>query len=233
MKFLFVGDSWATKGFTEDNYRHQGYNHDDMNLADYWNLPHKKIYKGGSGNLEILDIVLRQNSDSSIPIIWVYTEPGRDYKLITGNEEFEWMRSEDIFSIRQELDKIILTTMRLKLDNPVGLIGGLSDVTIDLAKSLGFTVLHDSWQRWISDRLGRTEHFKFGWGASDIGWRMDYNNVKPSKAAVFAWDDLIKEWCMWEELGYFCHEHPTPMSNEQFANYLKPAVIKWLEDIKK
>ena len=233
MKFLFVGDSWATKGYTVSNYDKQEFSDGDMNLADYWEISYKKIFTPGKGNLDILDTILHDKVDATTPIIWVYTEPGRDYGLITGDEEFGWIRSEDIFNIRQELDKTILTTIRTKLDNPIALIGGLSDITVDVAQSLGFTILHDSWQRWISEKLGRTDHFKYGWGASDIGWRMNYNNVKPSKAAVFAWDDLIKEWCMWEDLGYFCHEHPTPLANEQFANYLKPAVVKWLEDIKK
>lgn len=235
MKYIFAGDSWALKGFTEQNY-HFGNNDPmlgDKRLADYWGLDYQYCLTPGKGNLSVLDKLLSMDIDANVPIIWVYTEPGRDYGKITGDDEFNWIRSEQIFGIREELDKTILTKIRSTLDNPIALIGGLSDVTIELAESLGYEILHPSWQKWISERLERAEHFTFGWGASDIGWRMDYNNVKPSKAAVFAWDDLIKEWCMWEDLGYFSHEHPTPLANEEFAEHLKPYVINWLEKCQK
>ena len=46
-------------------------------------------------------------------------------------------------------------------------------------------------------------------------------------------EKLIKEWCMWEDLGYMCHEHPTPLANKLFAEYLKPSVVDWLNRVKK
>lgn len=233
MKCLFVGGSWAEKGFTEANWNQHIALPNDKNLASYWPIEATTIVCGGKGNLEILNKILELNVDPTLPIIWIWTEPGRDYGRITGKDEFDWMRSENIFAIRQELSEFILKEIKNKLPNPIGLIGGCTDVIIDLAENLNFTVLHDSWQRWIAETLGRTNYFTFGWCAADIGWRMDYNNVKPSKAAVFAWDDLVKEWCMWEDLGYFCHEHPTPLANEQFAKYLEPKLIKWLQNVKK
>jgi hypothetical protein len=226
---VFAGDSWALKGFTEENYAYG--NNDpmpgDVRLADHWKLPYVHCLTPGCGNLSTLDRFLGMNIDPSVPVIWVYTEPGRDYGKITGKEEFGWMQSEDIFSIRAELDAIILKTIRGRIKNPIGLIGGLSDINVNLAESLGFTVIHPSWQQWIAKKL-ESDWFNFGWGASDIGWRMHYNNVIPSKAATFAWDELIKEWCWWADCGYFCHEHPTPLANKEFAKYLQPTVEKWI-----
>lgn len=230
-KIVFAGDSWALKGFTQENYAYG--NSDpmagDVRLADHWGIPYVHCLTPGHGNLSVLDRFLTMKVDPTVPIIWVYTEPGRDYHKITGKEEFDWIKSEDIFNIRTKLDATILKTMRTRIKNPIGLIGGLSDINIVLAESLGIDVIHPSWQRWISEKL-KSQWFKFGWGACDIGWRMHSNNVVPSKTATFAWDEQIKEWCWWEENGYFCHEHPSPRANEEFAKYLQPTVEKWINE---
>lgn len=230
-KIVFAGDSWALKGYTQENYAYD--NRDpmagDIRLADHWGIPYVLCLTPGHGNLSVLDRFLTMKVDPTVPIIWVYTEPGRDYHKITGKEEFDWIKSEDIFNIRTKLDATILKTMRKRIKNPIGLIGGLSDINIVLAESLGIDVIHPSWQRWISEKL-KSQWFKFGWGACDIGWRMHSNNVVPSKTATFAWDEQIKEWCWWEENGYFCHEHPSPRANEEFAKYLQPTVEKWINE---
>ena len=231
MTYVFAGDSWALKGFTEENHAYG--NNDpmegDIRLADHWEIPYVHCLAPGRGNLSILDRFLTMNIDPTVPIIWVYTEPGRDYGRISGKKEFDWIKSEDIFNIRTELDAIILKTIREQIKNPIGLIGGLSDINVALAESLKFKIIHPSWQRWIAEKL-ESRWFQFGWGACDVGWRADYNNVLPSKAAVFAWDEQIKEWCWWEEHGYFCHEHPTPLANLEFAKHLQPIVEKWINE---
>jgi hypothetical protein len=229
MKYIFAGDSWAHRGFTEQNYNY-GNNSpmpDDVRLADHWGIEYTHALAPGKGNLSVMDEIISKRLEPTVPIIWVYTEPGRDYGRITGNSEFDWIAREDIFEIRKDLNKKILTEIRAKLPNPIALIGGLSDIDQDIARLLGFDVLHYSWQQWIAKKLN-SQWFTFGWGASDIGWRADYNNIRPSRAATFAWDEQIKEWCWWEEQGYFCHEHPTPQANKEFAEFLKPAVIEWL-----
>ena len=226
MKIIFAGDSWAWKGYTPENYNIDNLLDSDVRLADFWNLEYDLSITPGKGNLELLNILQKKNIDPTIPIIWVYTEPGRDYGTITQQPEFNWIADENIFSIRQELDVVILNKIKDTLKNPIALIGGLSDVNKTLAESLGFTVLHTSWQRWIAEKLN-SQWFKFGWGASDIGWRANYNNVTPSRSDTFAWDEQIKEWCWWEELGYFCHEHPGPKATQEFAEFIKQDVISW------
>ena len=230
MKIVFAGDSWAWKGYTTENYNVFNSVQNDIRLADFWDLTYDLSLTPGKGNLDLLKNLQEKKLDPTTPIIWIYTEPGRDYGLITKQSEFNWMTDENIFAIRKELDNIILNKIKDTLKNPIGLIGGLSDVDVELARSLGFTVLHPSWQQWIAEKLN-SKWFKFGWGASDIGWRTNYNKVTPSRAAAFAWDEQIKEWCWWEEHGYFCHEHPTPKANEEFAIYLQPTVKKWLSSL--
>lgn len=226
---VYAGDSWALKGFTPQNY-FVGNNDPvpgDVRMADHWSIPYRNCLAPGRGNLSVLDKLCLMKIDPEIPVIWVYTEPGRDYGRITGRSEHDWMTREDIFDIRRELDKSILDIMRDRIKNPIGLIGGLSDINVEHAKELRFEILHPSWQAWIAQRVN-SQYFRFGWGASDIGWRANHHNVIPSKTATFAWDEQIKEWCWWEELGYFCHEHPTPLANQEFAEYLQPKVEQWL-----
>jgi len=240
--YIFAGDSWALQGYTKQNFlngraairREIKHNYtkndrmpDDVCLADHWSIPCRLALAPGQGNLSILDIILSLGLPSTTPVIWVYTEPGRDFGRITGHPEFDWIMSEEIFEIRKQLDLSILETIKQKLPNPVALIGGLSDINVESATKLEYTILHPSWQQWIANKLD-SQWFQQGWGASDIGWRMHSNNITPSRAATFAWDELVKEWCWWEDQDYFCHEHPNPRANLEFAQHLQPTVESWL-----
>jgi len=230
MTVIFAGDSWAIKGFTEQNFHWSDMDPmpGDRRMADHWPWSYRGYYRPGMGNLDLLDHMIKLGIESACPIIWIYTEPGRDYHRITGDSPFAWIESEDIFDIRRDLDRAILTTIRHKLDNPIALVGGLSDIDVDLAHALELTVLHASWQKWIAEQM-QSPSFQFGWGASDVGWRAYANGVKPSRAATFAWDEQIKEWCWWQDHGWFCHEHPSPMAHEKFAQYLQPKVQQWID----
>jgi len=227
--FCILGDSWAWKGYTPDNFDVRDTLSTDRCLADYWHWSYSRVLTPGQGNLDLLDKIVASNISPKLPIVWIYTEPGRDYGRITGYSEFGWMQSEQIFSIRQELDKEILRQIKQALPvTPIAFVGGLSDVNAELVEYYGYSVLHCSWQHWIAEQM-QSSWFQFGWGASDIGWRANYNGVIPSKAATFAWDEQIKEWCWWQDHGWFCHEHPSPMANEKFAQHLQPALQNWLE----
>lgn len=234
MKYVFAGDSWALKGFTEDNHN-KGNSRPlpgDVRLADHWPWQYSHCLTPGQGNLACLDRLVSMQVPDDVPVIWVYTEPGRDYGRIKNKPPHEWMQSEDIFSIRTALNHAIMHEIHETISNPIAFIGGLSDVDTLLAQSFGFDVLEPSWQAWIARTLD-SKWFQHGWGASDIGWRMHSDNITPGKAATFAWDEQIKEWCWWEESGYFCHEHPSPRANEEFAAYLQPRVEEWLKQYEK
>jgi hypothetical protein len=231
MNYVFAGDSWALKGFTQENYAFG--NNDpmpgDVRLADHWPWQYQHCLTPGQGNLVCLDRLVSMNLPKDVPIIWIYTEPGRDYGRIKNSPPHEWIEKEDIFDIRTTLNHAIMQEIQDRVNNPIAFIGGLSDIDSLLAQTFGFDVLHPSWQSWIATTLD-SQWFEFGWGASDIGWRMHSDKIKPSKTATFAWDEQIKEWCWWEENGYFCHEHPSPHANKEFAEYLQPTVKDWLNE---
>lgn len=230
MELIFAGDSWALKGFTPENYHFdtKKFMPGDIRLADYWPVQYFNCLTPGQGNLSIMDKILtKQRPD--LPIIWIWTEPGRDYGRVTGDKEFAWMTHEHIWETRREITRQAMIIIRQNISNPIGLIGGLSDIECDLAEANDFYVIHPSWQKWIAEKL-HSKWFNFGWGASDIGWRANYNTVTPSKSATFAWDEQIKEWCWWEDQGYFYREHPTPLANKEFAIEIWPTIKNWLEN---
>lgn len=41
-------------------------------------------------------------------------------------------------------------------------------------------------------------------------------------------DEQIKEWCWWQDHGWFCHEHPTLLAHREFASFLEPSIMEWL-----
>ena len=57
MKYLYAGDSWASKGFTQQNWNIfsdlpvTG----DVRLADFWQIPYQSLFAGGQGNLVLLE----------------------------------------------------------------------------------------------------------------------------------------------------------------------------------
>ena len=232
---IYAGDSWAWKGYTDQNFDKQFALPSDKRMADFWGIPYITAFTTPPSNLRVLDKVkLLDNKD---PVIWIFTEPCRDYNRITGRPEFEWMWHKDFFKIRKELRMRTLEEIKSTIQNPVALIGGLSDIDTEFAESLGFKVLHSSWQKWIAQKVNNNTSFEFGidtqgWGASDIGWRMhEHPDLKPSSQVVFACHRLIQEWCHWETHGYFNHDHPTPKANQEFAEFLRDDVVRWYHHV--
>lgn len=231
MQYFFIGDSWALKGFTEQN--HNSYNFDlgAVRLPDFWLLKYQCHSLGGKGNLVCLDYLLDQNLPANLPIVWIYTEPGRDYARITGNiDNNGWLLKEDYFAIRPELDDYILKKIRNQLPNPIALIGGLSDVDVKLASNTGFHVLHSSWQKWMAEQIG----YKLdqGWGAPDLMWRMHQDGVnRPAKSITYKCINWLKFNKEAELNDYMCRYHPTPRSCQEFGEYLRPQLINWIENL--
>jgi hypothetical protein len=228
MTYIFAGDSWAWKGYTKDNYDSNQDQPQDVCLADFWGKEYQHCARPGQGNLDILEQLRAQRLSPQCPIVWIYTEPGRDSAKINGTSAHDWIINEPFFGARRRsVETQLFLDIQHALPNPIAWIGGLSDIPKHVEMPSRWTVLHHSWQRWIADRLN-SQWFIQGWGASDVGWRMHADAIVPSREMVFAWDQQIKEWCWWEEHGYFCHEHPTPEAHRDFAEYLKPTVLAWL-----
>jgi hypothetical protein len=225
MKFFFIGDSWASKAFTKDNHHDWESNANDVRLSDFWNLDYEFCSLGGKGNLACLDYLVEKNLPQDLPIVWIYTEPGRDYGRITGNNEHKWLLKEEVFEVRKKLNQTILEEIRNRLPNPIALIGGLSDVE----DANDFTVIHPSWQQWIAKQI-KFDKFKFGWGAPDVTWRMKNNKItRPSKQITYACIDWMKFNKEAELQDYMYMYHPGIKATVEFGKYLCPQINDWIE----
>lgn len=234
-KFIMAGDSWADKAYTEQNFDKNTPQPEDFGLANCWTWAHDRCITPGLGNLDLLDQLVALNLDPAVPIVWVWTEPGRDYARITGDTDpHGWMRRNDYFaSLRRDLEFETIDRIVQQLpNNPIGFIGGLSDFPQGEFDGDNLIVLHPSWQQWIAEQ-NNSKWFSIGWGASDVGWRHHEQGVKPAPAVLFAWDEQIKEWCWWQDQGWFCHEHPTPTAVTQFAQHLEPQMTQWLDRLER
>jgi hypothetical protein len=178
-----------------------------------------------------MDYLISKQLPPDLPIVWVYTEPGRDYARIHNTTDLHgWLMREDYFKIRPGLEQQILLRIKNHIPNPIALIGGLSDVDTELAESLGYTVIHPSWQQWTADQIGQP--LTCGWGAPDLLWRMHADNVQqPSKALTYECVDWLKFYKAAEKQDYMFMYHPTLKSNREFGEYLRPQITKWIADL--
>jgi hypothetical protein len=230
MQYFFIGDSWASKAFNEHNHEEREPNADDVRLSDLWSLDYNYKSLGGKGNLDCMDHVISMNLPPELPIVWIYTEPGRDYARVYNDQNpHGWLTRDDYFDIRPKLEKQILIKIKNHIPNPIALIGGLSDVDVDLADSLGYTVIHPSWQQWIATQIG--VELKQGWGAPDLLWRMHTDNVaQPSKTSTYECLDWLKFYKSAESADYMFMYHPTLRANREFGEYLRPQITEWITD---
>ena len=227
--YIFAGDSWAEKAFTPLNWQHSRAEPGDVRLADYWHRPYQAVTRPGGSNIDIMwDIVALQ---TDWPIVWIWTEPGRDYGFVDdAGWTHGWMQSELWQEKRRMAEFFILSEIQRHIPNPIAFIGGLSDIDPDTVEEMGFDCLCSSWQGWIAAQQPWSA-FELGWGASDVGWRTHtIPNFRPGRSVTLAWDQQIKEWCAWEDSGWFCHEHPSPQACEQFGTAMKPRVEAWLDE---
>lgn len=232
MDLFCVGDSWATKGFDESN--HKVYTDfpfpGDYRFTDDIGLQVKHHVRGGAGNLRLLDYVNnKMDLDKNVPVLWVFTEPGRDIADVRSVAEHSWIGDENYFDYRQELGMEVLKKIRHGLTNEICLVGGLSDIPPDAGR-LGFHVLEHSWQRMLSQICG-DDKFKLGWGASDVGWRHKTQNIKPSKTVLTNCLNQLSIWNNWQNHGLMFGTHPTPSAHKRLADKIKLPLTQWIKDI--
>ena len=59
MKYFLIGDSWAIKGFNQNNYKivSDVPLSSDFRFTDFYELDYNSLTKGGLGNLSLLDAI--------------------------------------------------------------------------------------------------------------------------------------------------------------------------------
>lgn len=220
--FVYTGPSWANSSFPilPGNYT--------TNLAKEWNIPYIDCSKQGSDVMECINLV---KNTKPAPIVWVYNEPLKSIGSATKLTIEQLIERSDWQDIRRECNNFCLKQIS-DLNRPVFLIGGHSDV-LD-CNYPNITVGCNSWQKFLVDYVGINDYdLTYFWGADFIHNCIHmYPDVKPSKEITNAIWDVFQVWEKLEKALIFYKVHPNLKGNRLFANFLKPSIIKFLEDNK-
>ena len=233
MKFAYSGPSWAASSYPIDTKC--------TNLAKEWNLSYIDYSKPGS---TVLDCVAKLEAGPDLPIVWIYHEPLGCLFEATGLSREQLMQRTDWKDIWEECNQFCLDKIA-SLNRPVLLIGGHSDI-INCDHS-NIIVGDPSWQKFLAHRAGMTIEdnniyvkmddggdFTLNrcWGAELIHRFMhEHPNITPTIEITNSVWDIFFFWKELEKLGLFYEVHPNRRGNELFAEFLKPTLVKFLQEI--
>jgi hypothetical protein len=238
MTVIYTGPSWAHSSYPNSNV-------DKItNLAREWGISVLDASRGGSNVLQNFDTCIGAKVNNS-PVIWVYNEPINCLNSATGLEVAEFIVRDDWETIWREVNQFCLKKIA-SLGVPVLLIGAHSDI-VDCDYP-NITVAHPSWQKFLAEKAGMkvvdsTVHVSMDdggdfcvnrcWGAEVVHRYMhEHPNINPDPDLVNSVWDIFFFWKQLEKSGWFYEVHPNYQGNVAFAEYLKPTVLEFLQDIK-
>ena len=232
VEFVYTGPSWAASSYPVDNK--------STNLAKEWDIPYLNYSMAGSTVLSRLPLV---DKTKSLPIIWCYHEPMGCLTEATGLSNAELIQRSDWEDVWEDCNQFCLKAIN-DLNRPVLLIGAHSDIVNCDYKNI--TVAHPSWQKFLAHQAGmpikdNTINVKMDdggdffvstcWGAEVLHKFMHENpHITPSVEVTNAVWDIFFFWKELDKANLFVDVHPNYQGNTLFAEFLKPTVIKFLQD---
>lgn len=222
--YNYVGPTWAQRSFDPPGVA-------QTNFAKSWQLDYVEYVFPSTPPGTIANKLKSLNG----PTVWIYSDPWGDIPEITGCSHAEYVTRTDWFDIWKEANQKILSKINA-LNVPVFLIGAHCDV-IDCNFS-NITVGHSSWQKYMAEQLNLVVNNDIVVSdrtikhciAQEIYFRYFYENpdinVNPGLH-----DQIIDQWLLWDcfhQQGLMYDHHPTWASYRQFANYLRPRLLSWL-----
>lgn len=228
---IYIGASWANRSY-EDPY---GNENTYTNICLQLNINAIDLSIKAKSNTFLLSHMQQHLTSTSISnpkILWVLTEPLKDY--LKPNNEYNIPNIKKLFhdpywnEQRNEQMNIILKKLNsLSLD--IALIGADSDIPHDLSNYTNLSVIHNSWQSFLCD-IAKIEH-THGFGADIIHTIMhDFKHITPSSSLVSAMYNTLQTWGLLEKEGLFSHVHPNFKATTLFSNKISPNVIRWIND---
>jgi hypothetical protein len=236
--YIYTGPSWAHSSYPNSK------NDKTTNLAREWGFNFINAAKPATNALDNFDAVVNIHN-KNLPIVWLYNEPIGCLKSVTGLEFDQFIVRDDWQSIWQEVNQFCLKKIS-SLGVPVLLIGAHCDIVdCDYAN---LKVAHPSWQKFLAEKAGMkvvdsTVHVTMDdggdfcvdqcWGAELIHRCIhQHPNLDPIPDLVDNVWDIFFFWKQLEKLGWFYEVHPNYQGNVAFADYLKPTVLDFLQDVK-
>lgn len=236
-QYLYGGSSWARTSFDTATAPR-------TNLAKEWDIPHYNLSKRAISVLESLKLVT-DHPDKTLPIVFLYHDPIFDLEYITGMSYKEFVTCKDWKTIWNQCNQYCLDKID-SLDRPVLLIGASAGVVDHTYKNI--IVGHHNWQLWLAEQAGmevidQTVHvtpadginycLSHFWSPLEIQKCLHENpSVVPDKTVVDAIWNVFSFWKELENAGLFFEVHPNYKSNKLFAEFLKPTVLKFLNEHK-
>lgn len=223
--YTYTGPSWAASSYPVED-------ENATNLAKLWNMPH--VDQSVPGVHAIYNLKRLYEQKEKGPVVWIYNEPLGVLKRATNMEDKEFLIRNDWKEIWQECNQFCLNSIA-RLGRPVLLFGAHSDI-VD-CNHANIVVGHKSWQRFLAEQAGTvTKKIKVPtvcWGAEVIHREMHKSpDIEPNKSLVDSIWNVFSFWKQLEEQDLFNHVHPNLRGNKLFAEYAKPMVEKFLEDVK-
>lgn len=233
MTFAYSGPSWAASSYPVEN--------NATNLARLWDLPNVNYSRPASTVLDCLKMII---SGPRIPVVWIYHEPFGCLTEATGLSKQQLIQRSDWRDVWEECNQFCLKQIA-DLNRPILLIGGHSDIVN--CNHSNIVVGNASWQKFLANQAGMSiennavrvkmddgsdftvDHC---WGAEIIHRFMHENpEINPSVEITNSVWDIFFFWQELEKAGLFYQVHPNRQGNELFAEFLKPIVNNFLQEI--
>jgi len=232
--YTYTGPSWAASSYPIED-------ESATNLAKLWNIPHVDKSAPSTNALQNLYTI----KETKGPVIWLYNEPIMLIKYLGKMTEAEFLERNDWQDIWKECNQYVLNSIA-RLGRPVLLFGAHSDI-VDCDHD-NIVVGHKSWQRFLAEKAGMITRkgkinvkmddggsfsFRHCWGAEVVHRTMHQNpNIEPNKSLIDSVWDIFFFWKQLEKQDLFNDVHPNLHGNKLFAEFTKPIVEKFLEDVK-
>ena len=235
--YTYTGPSWAASSYPIED-------ENATNLAKLWNIPYVDQSIPGAHAIYNLNSLYKQKIPKG-PVVWLYNEPLNVLNRATKMENKEFLIRNDWKEIWQECNQFCLNSIA-RLGRPVLLFGAHSDI-VDCDHD-NIVVGHKSWQRFLAEKAGMITRkgkinvtmddggsysFRQCWGAEVIHRTMHENpDIEPNKSLTDSIWNMFFFWKQLEKQDLFSDVHPNLRGNKLFAEYTKPMVLKFLEDVK-
>jgi hypothetical protein len=246
MHTLYLGSSWAEQSYESVNGRNDPVK---TNLAKELELVNYTSLAAQRGNSSLTQVEFAQEFMHQHPelapfrIVFVTAntlDDGHDiFNISRVDFARKFLTTEDPIGLTQYLEEVFYQKLDA-LGVPVALIGASVDVTCKSHNNI--TVIHPSWQNFLSQKCNCNVPSFYGWNAGiadrwlrgivipEVGppERFELGST-PSTAMFIEIQRLKSYWKIMREHKLLVGGHPNILGNQLFAQEIKQSVNNWID----